>query len=218
MNIYLFTGQETEKKEKEIEKLKAALLKDKDAKQFDYDSLSAHKLNSDTLKQSLDTLPVVGKQRLVLIREVEKLDKHNKDLVLEYAQRKEDYLVLLLDAFKADLKTSFFKKISALAQWKRFDKGYRENAFDMTKAISARQPAQALKILNDVLKHGDHPLQILGALVWFWGKNKPRVSMERFQRGLDELQEADLNIKRSRLKPEYTLEILVVKLCSLSAA
>jgi len=43
MNIYLFTGQETEKKEKEIEKLKAALLKDKDAKQFDYDSLSQYK-------------------------------------------------------------------------------------------------------------------------------------------------------------------------------
>jgi len=214
--IYLFTGQETENKEKEIEKVKKALLKNKDAKQFDYDNLAAHKLNSDTLKKSLDALPVIGKQRLVLIREAEKLDKHNKDLVLEYAQREEDRLVLLLDAFKPDLKTSFFRKISALAQLKRFDKGYRENVFDMTKAISAREPAQALKILNDVLKHGDHPLQILGALVWFWGKNKPRVSVGRFQRGLDELQEADLNIKRSRLKPEYTLEILVVKLCSLA--
>ena len=74
-----------------------------------------------------------------------------------------------------------------------------------------------LKILNDVLDHGDHPLQILGALVWFWGKNKPRVNPERFQRGLNELQEADWNIKRSRLRPEHTLEILIVKLCSLVA-
>ena len=216
MTVYLFTGQETDKKEKEITKIKEALLKVKDAKQFDYDNLQAHKLNADTLKQSLDALPVVSQQRLLIIREVEKLDKHNKDLILEYANRKDAHVVLLLDAFKPDLKTSFFRKISELAEVKRFDKGLScENAFDMTKAISARQPDRALKILNDVLDHGDHPLQILGALVWFWGKNKPRVSVGRFQRGLDELQEADLNIKRSRLKPEHTLEILIVKLCSL---
>jgi DNA polymerase III delta subunit len=213
--VYLFIGQETEAKEKEIALLKSSLLKDKDAKQFDYENLQAHKLHANALKQSLDALPVIGQQRFVVIREVEKLDKHNKDLILEYVERKEEHHVLLLDAFKADSKTSFFKKMNALATVKHFDKGYRENTFDITKAISSRQPAKALKILDDVLKHGDHPLQILGALVWFWGKNKPRVSVGRFQRGLDELQEADLNIKRSRLKPEHTLEILVVKLCSL---
>jgi hypothetical protein len=37
----------------------------------------------------------------------------------------------------------------------------------------------------------------------------------KFEKGLLALGEADLNIKRSRLKPEQALELLVVKLCAL---
>ena len=60
-------------------------------------------------------------------------------------------------------------------------------------------------------------LQLMGGLVWFWGKLKQRISAEKFKKGLLHLQEADLNIKRSRIKAEYALEVLVVKLCLLIA-
>ena len=215
--IYLLLGKDTAAKEIKITQIKDKVLKSPEARQFDYETLSAHKLDADTLKQALDALPAVDKQRFLLIREAENLNAHNKDLIVAFAETKAEHLVLVLDAFAADARASFFKKISAGAEIATFDTPETENVFDMTRAMGARQPAQALKILNGILTKGDHPLQILGALVWFWGKNKPRLSLDRFQRGLNELQEADLNIKRSRLKPEYTLEILVVKLCSLTA-
>ena len=39
-----------------------------------------------------------------------------------------------------------------------------------------------------------------------------RYGKERFERGLKALEEADLNIKRSRLEPRYAVEKLVVEL------
>ncbi len=81
--------------------------------------------------------------------------------------------------------------------------------------VMANDPAQALKILNELLEEGIHPLQIMGGLLWFWGKEKFRLKGDRYNKGLLVLQEADLNIKRSRLLPEHAIEVVVVKLCSL---
>ena len=83
--------------------------------------------------------------------------------------------------------------------------------------MTARNPVEALKILGNLLVEENHPLQIMGGLIWFWGKSRTRLSADQFKKGLMCLQEADLNIKRSRLKPEHTLEVLVVKLSSLIA-
>ena len=143
--MYLLAGSDSAKKEERIEALKKSTLKSNDARQFDYENLSAHKLHKDILKQAFDALPAVGKKRFVLIREVEKLDKHNKDLLLQLANQELDHVVVVLDALKPDFKTSFFKKISALAKTEKFDRGYRENVFDMTKAIGSREPARAIK-------------------------------------------------------------------------
>jgi DNA polymerase III delta subunit len=52
----------------------------------------------------------------------------------------------------------------------------------------------------------------MGALVWYWGKEGKTLGQERFERGLKALEEADLNIKRSRLNPQYAVEKLVVEL------
>ena len=51
----------------------------------------------------------------------------------------------------------------------------------------------------------------MGGLVWSWGKARSFARRENFQKGLVALQEADLNIKRSRLAPQQALEVLVVK-------
>ena len=58
----------------------------------------------------------------------------------------------------------------------------------------------------------------MGALVWYWGKEGKACGKERFERGLKALEEADLNIKRSRLDPQYAVEKLVVELGLLTCA
>ena len=76
----------------------------------------------------------------------------------------------------------------------------------MPRAMSSRNAGEALKILDELLESNVHPLQIMGGLVWYWGKERERLSPQSFYKGLTALEEADLNIKRSRLKPEHAVE------------
>ena len=126
-------------------------------------------------------------------------------------------MVLVLEADRLSASDPFIKKIHKKADIFNFSQKERQNVFDMTKAMSSRQTAEALKILSELLTEGDQPLQIMGALVWFWRKIKDRLTAVRYVQGLQFLQEADLNIKRSRLRPDYALEVVVVKLTGLLA-
>jgi len=216
--IYLFLGEDRAAKEQKIAEIKTTYLSCNDALKLDYELLHGTKLDSAVLKKALIALPAVSKKRLILIRAVEKLDTHNKKIVLDFIQTKSSHAVLILDSDGTAPKNSFFNKITSVAKVTRFGQGTaKKNVFDMTRAMEGRNPSGALKILDGLLGEGDHPLQIMGGLVWFWGKLKNRLSAESFKKGLLVLQEADLNIKRSRLKPEHAVEIAVTKLSSLIA-
>jgi len=214
---YLFLGDQTHLKNQKIDELKNKFIQSNDASNFDCEILHANKLSPADLKKSLMTLPVVSKNRLVIIRHIEKLSPHNKEIILEFIEQVEKQTVLICDSDKVDQKNSFIKKFSAKAKVQRYQSAPKRNVFDMTKAMSGRNPTEALNILSDLIEQGDHPLQIMGALVWFWGKNRNRVDQDKFRSGLVTLKEADLNIKRSRLQPANAVEVAVVKLCSLIA-
>jgi len=114
------------------------------------------------------------------------------------------------DALKGDLKDA-----AALCAATVFGFGPRSNVFDMTKLMSAGRAKDALNMLNGFYTDGTHPLAIMGGLVWYWGKEGRALPKEKFERGLKSLEEADLNIKRSRLEPEYAVEKVVVELTGL---
>ncbi len=213
--IYLFFGQNYTNKDQKIQEIKKKLLSADNSEHFDFDQLDGTKLSAEDLKKSLVAMPAVLKQRVVLIRKIEKLSTQNKDLLLNWIKEKNQNCVLLLDSDEGESKNAFLTKLSANAQVFSFAVGKGKNVFDMTRALSSRNDVEALKILDELLEAGDHPLQIMGGLVWFWGKQKGIVAKAKFEEGLEILQEADLNIKRSRLKPEYAIELLVVKLAGL---
>lgn len=212
---YLFIGENTIDKQSQIAKLKTPWSSDPDAQQFDYQVLYGHKLDPKDLKKALLTLPAILKQRLLYIHEAEKLDEHCKTILLEFLISKPGYLVLILDCAVLSEKDAIWTQVRALAKVHETRKGVKDNVFDMTKKMTAGNSAEALTILNRLYEDGAHPLQIMGGVVWAWGNERGRVSAENFEKGLRELQDADLNIKRSRLDPEQAVEILVVKLASL---
>ena len=159
----------------------------------------------------------MGMHRVVLIRAAEKLNQRNKDLLLEVLAEKPKALIVIIEATALDGKTTFYKKISKLAEVKRFGVDEKGNVFDITNAMERHKTDEALRALHRIMDEGQHPLQIMGVLIWFWNKMKKRVGRDVFKKGLLELQEADLNIKRSRLQPDYAMEVVVTKLCSLIA-
>lgn len=213
--IYLLVGNNSLAKDEKIAEIKETIFAGRnDALQFDFEVLHGHKLTSADLKKSLITLPAVVKKRLILIRQLEKLTQQNKTILIEIIEQKPDYMELILDTFEP-ANNAFYKKVTSHAKVFQFGVSVKQNVFDMTKALSANDPVKALKILNDLYIDGQHPLQIMGGLVWYWGKNKNRIAGDQYQQGLLELQRADLNIKRSRINPEEAVEILVVKLANL---
>jgi len=211
--IYLFIGDDKDAKDRKIAQIKAKYLTDDSALKLDYESLLGTKLDPDILKKALISLPAVSKRRLILIRSVDKLDTHNKKIILDFIQTENHHAVIILDSDELSAKNSFFNKINAVARVMRFTTGRSKlNVFDMTRAMEKKDSVGALKILAGLFDDGNHPLQIMGGIVWFWGKLKNRLSREAFTKGLIVLQEADLSIKRSRLKPEYAVEVAITKL------
>ena len=215
--IYLLAGEDLQAKDQKISEIKRKLFSSADNASFDFELLHAPQLDSDSLKKALMALPAISPKRLVVIRSLQKLNAHNKEIVLQFIQSKQETTDLILDTEENNVTEGFLGKIAVYAKVTAFGSQVQENVFDMTRVMSSKNSTQALMILSGLLNHGNHPLQILGGLVWFWGKQKSRLAADRFQKGLRAIQEADLNIKRSRLKPEYAVEVLVVKLCSLLA-
>ena len=213
----LFLGEDLLSKEKKISEVREKILQAPDAFKFDYDILYAHKLEPALLKETLLHLPAVGKQRFVIIKECHRLNPHNKELIADFTAKAVASTVLALDSDEMGGEDPFVKKLGREVKIFSFSKGKNLDVFSLTRVIAQKQKSEALKILSDLFAKGDHPLQIMGGLVWFWGKSRDKISQERFKKGLQDLQEADRNIKRTRLNPEHALEILIVKLCGREA-
>lgn len=214
--IYLLLGDDKAAKERHIAGIKAKYLADGSARQLDYESLHGVKLDPDVLKKALISLPAVSKKRMVLIRAADKLDSHNKEILFEFIKAGHAHAVVVLDFGEEGGKSAFLNQIKADAEVIRCGTpARRQNVFDMTRAMERRDPAGALKIFNELVNGGEPLLKILSGMVWFWGDRKTRLSGDQFKKGLRVLQEADLNIKRTRLKPEHAVEVAVTKLESI---
>ena len=219
--VYCFLGEDTLAKDQKILEIKRKYLTATDSLTFDWEVLHANKLDPADFKKSLAALPVLAAKRVVVLRLAEKLSPANKDLIREFFKEKKEHVILVLDSNELKGEDRFWETLrSALsAKIEICSQKTSTNVFDMTKAIGASDSREALKLLNNLFNEGQHPLQIIGVLVWFWGnKMKAKVSGEDFKKGLLILQEADLNIKRSRLDPEHAIETAVVKLTEIISA
>ncbi|MFC1510233.1 hypothetical protein ACFL49_01050 [Candidatus Omnitrophota bacterium] len=215
--IYYLCGEDIQAKDDKIQEIKNQHLSTLEAQKFDFQSIHAARLTPATLKKSLIEIPAVALSRVVVLRGIEKLTDQNKALITDFIDQKQKQPVLILDTDKVPGKNKFFDYLNKTTKAFRFTNNVSGNIFDVTNAMERRNTVEALKRLNALLEQGEHPLQLMGGLVWFWGRAKSRVSRDVFKKGLLFLQEADLNIKRTRMKSEAALEVLIVKLCSLLA-
>ncbi len=210
--IYLLLGEDVHLKDRQISEIKSKLLPS-EAVPFDFESLDAHHLSAFDLKKSLLALPILSPQRLILIRHGHQLRNEAAEVLLSFAKEAPVHCDVMLEA-AGELK-GILKEISAYARTFVFGVKQEANVFDMTRLMSARKITEALKMLHEFYQEGVYPLQLMGVLVWYWGKEGRALGSVEFEQGLKALQEADLNIKRSRLLPEYAVEKLVVELVEL---
>ncbi|MBI4310077.1 MAG: hypothetical protein HY591_07090 [Candidatus Omnitrophica bacterium] len=210
----LVAGEDLKAKDAKIARIKSQSLKDPQALNFDFESLDAIGLGPDTLKKSLITLPVVSAKRLVVVRNVHKLKSADAGVLMQFLRAPLDHVDVVLESSQTSFKGEL-KDLTALCETFVLGRPSQDNAFDMTRLMTAGRAKESLNMLNTFYTQGTHPLQIMPALLWYWGKEGRSLSQEKFERGLKALEEADLNIKRSRLNPEYAVEKLIVELMEL---
>jgi len=210
--IYLFLGDDLPAKDARITEIKNKLFQNSpEALAFDFNNLDAKELGDNALKQAFLTLPVIAPHRLIVLRQIQKLKSADIQILINFCQKPAKHCDLVLESSDRILKGDL-KDLPLYAKGVVLGKPEGPSVFDMTKLMTAHRSADALKMLDGFYSDNVHPLQIMGALVWYWGKEGKPLGKERFERGLKALQEADLNIKRSRLEPQYAVEKLVVEL------
>ena len=213
--IYFLLGEDSAAKDAKTAAWKQEYLTAPESYNFDYEVLYGMKCDPAALKKALVALPAIAKKRIVLLHDGHKLSEPNQKIISEVAASDHDHVVLILESSQWAITHSFVKSLKSTAKVIDTGRVTKLNVFDMTRAIAQQKNAEALKILSDLFSDGVHPLQIMGGLVWFWGSERSRLASDKFEKGLVALGEADWNIKRSRLKPEQAVELLVVKLCAL---
>jgi DNA polymerase III delta subunit len=210
--VYLFLGSDLPAKDAGIAEIKNKFFKNsREALSFDFDNLDAGELGADTLKQAFLTLPVIAPRRLIILRRIHKLKSADIRVLINFCQKPAKHCDVVLESAENTLKGDL-KDLTLLSKGVLLAGPEGPNVFDMTKLVTAHRSGDALKMLDGFYRADVHPLAVMGALVWYWGREGKLLGKERFERGLKALEEADLNIKRSRLDPQYAVEKLVVEL------
>ncbi len=220
--IYLFIGQDSPYKDTpssckdiQLKQIKEEFLP-KQVRDFNLDVLYAEKLKLNTLQEKLLALPVESPKRIILVRSAQELGRDLEDFIISWAKQSPKEIILILDIEEQLGKEAFIKSLHKVARIFRFKETVGLNTFSLSRQIEEGRADYALKILDKLLKDSQRPERILGGLRYVLENS--RLSIPEIRRKAKLLLQCDIEIKTGRLKPEFALEKLVVKLCGLSQA
>ena len=220
--LYLFIGEDESAKQEKIHSLKSEVLK-KGFEDFNYEAFYAKELTLPALKEALSRLPVESPQRIMMIKDVFGLQDELKDYFTAQIEKLPKDLIIILEAAVIPKEESaFFNKISKYGKVIPFKTKERINAFGLARAIERKDADSALNMLVDLFRSGEKRERILGALRYQFVKSDSfsaapdSLKLKEKKEKVSLLLETDLNLKTGKVKPEFALETLVVKLCGLA--
>jgi DNA polymerase III delta subunit len=210
--VYLFIGDDSVSKNLKIKALRQEVLQ-KNTEQFNLDTLYASQLCRRDLQEKLIYLPVKSSRRFLVIKEAQNLKEEAREFILQYIQRPNKQVILVLDVSRQGKSQGFITHLQKYSRTIRFKETRPPDTFTLSRSIDLRKPDAALRLLNQLLKDGERPERILGGLRYAWEKDTG--SAREMRKRLRLLLNCDIEIKTGRLKPLFALEKLVIGLCSL---
>ncbi|MEW5803230.1 MAG: DNA polymerase III subunit delta [bacterium] len=123
--LYLFTGDEPYLIDQAVSLIKSHALP-KEEEQENFHTFSADDLDMDSFLALVQTLPLVGKGRVIVLKGVEKVKKADADRLLQILQRKHPSLCLVLMAEKIDGRTKLAEIIKKAAVLVHFYKLFED--------------------------------------------------------------------------------------------
>lgn len=210
--VYLFVGEDSIAKNNKLAEIKKEFFPSS-LEDFNLDILYSRELNLKKLQERLLAFPVYAEKRLIVIKQAENLKEDIRQFIADYVKKPAAEIILILDMEHNDPRDEFFNAIIKYVRLCRFKETVSLNTFDLSREITFKRPANALRVLNTLLKNGEKPERILGGLRYVYEKAafQPLEMKKKF--GL--LIDCDRAIKTGRLKSDFALERLVLSLCSL---
>lgn len=212
--VYLFIGDDELAKQEKLSLLKKKFLTPA-SRDFNFETLYAKETPCAVLQEALARLPVNASKRVVVVKDAQKLPEKAKEFLLTYVKKPLADTILVLDFNRLEPKDAFQKAAVAAGRSLVFGQKEFASTFDLCDAIDRRHPAEALGILHQLLSEGEKPERILGGLRYRWERGVGLSAQERMRR-MQLLLSCDIDIKRGRLKPEFSLEKLLIGLSSFS--
>ncbi len=213
--VYLFVGGDPLSKDIKLAKIKEEFLTP-DTQDFNLDVIYAKETDLCSLQEKILTLPVKAKKRIIVVKDAQYLKDDIREFVLEFAGQKKTSTILILDIAQINRRDEFVNRISRYAEVSRFRDTLKADTFSLSRQIEARRLDYALRTLNQLLEDGEKPERIIGGLRYAWAKGNI-YSLEA-KKKIKALLNCDIDIKTGRLRPDFALEKLVIKLCSLGRA
>lgn len=210
--VYLFIGEDSLSKDIKLKRIKQEFLFP-GREDFNLDVLYSKELDLLTLQERILTLPLKSKKRIVVIKDAQRLGDNIKEFILEYVKQPHPSIVLVLDISQKNYKDEFINRICRYAEVCRFRESIQLDTFALARPIEMKRTDYALRLLSQLLKDGEKPERILGGLRYVWERDS--VSGVETRKRLKALLDCDIDIKTGKLRPDFALEKLVVRLCGL---
>ena len=184
------------------------------AESFNYEAFYAKELTLPLLNEALSRVPVGVKQRLLVIKDILRFKDNFQALLLSRVDNLPDDIILVFDIISMPRQQNpLLNKLLKVARVIHFKSKKKSNAFDLAYEIERRQVESALNVLADLFRAGEKPERILGALRYQFTKQS--LNLDERLKKVDLLLAADVTIKTGKLKAQFALEMLVVRLCKL---
>jgi DNA polymerase III delta subunit len=213
--VHLLVGGDPLSKDIKLAKIKEEFLTP-DTQDFNLDVIYAKETNLRSLQEKILTLPVKAKKRIVVVKDAQYLKDDLREFILEFAGQKKSSTILILDIAQLNRRDEFVNRISRYAEVSRFRDTLKPDAFSLSRQIEARRLDYALRTLNQLLEDGEKPERIIGGLRYAWAKGN--VYSAEAKKKIKALLNCDIDIKTGRLRPDFALEKLVIRLCSLGSS
>lgn len=210
-SVYLFIGQDNSSKEAQLKLLKRDFSSG-GLDEFNCDVLYGRGLSLNSLQEKLLCLPVKAKKRILVIRQAQELTENIQEFILEYVKKPAPGIVLVIDIESLERNNRFAEHLAKFSRLYRFKEPVRLDTFALGRQIESRRPDLALKMLNQLLYNGEKPERILGGLRYILERDaiEPIKARKRLRLMLN----CDIYIKTGKLKPNFALEKLIVRLCA----
>ncbi len=208
--VYIFAGEDLCSKDIKLKRLKEEFLVENTAV-FNLDVLYAKELGLIELQEKILSLPVNSGKRMIVLKDCQNLKDNLKEFILEYAKKPYPSIILVLDIIPKERKDEFVNNLSKYAQLRWFKNPAHLDTFVLNRQIEIKRADSALRILAQLFNDGERPERIMGGLRYAWEKNP--ASPTELSKRLKALLNCDIDIKTGRLRPEFALENLIVKLC-----